>query len=91
LLGEGVVLAVGFGLLLHQALRDREAEAENTETIEKNEARIGELEVQIAALRERMAACEAADGSTRVAGTPTCAPKSVATQTGRTASRWWWG
>ena len=54
LLGEGFVISVGLALLYHQNRLDHAAEAESARTIEENEARICELESQLAAMRTRL-------------------------------------
>lgn len=75
LLGEGFVMAVGVGLLLMNDWSDRRSEAEQQQTIEKNEVRIKTLEDQIIALRERVeekerAAKSAADAAAASPPTP---------------------
>ena len=58
LLGEGIVIAVGLGLLAHQYNSERQDEAAQQETIDANERRIRELEGEQMALRVRLAALE---------------------------------
>ena len=60
LLGEGIVLTVALGVLWHQYRQDQDAELVQDEKLKKNEDRIGELEHEIAALRQRLSASEAA-------------------------------
>ena len=57
-LGEAIVLSVGLGLLLFQNASDRRDEAEQEESIERNEARIGEMARTLAKLEGRLTALE---------------------------------
>ena len=59
LLGEAFVWSVGLGVLAHQYNSDRLEEAENEARIERNEARIRELEETCTVLRSQLDKLEA--------------------------------
>lgn len=63
LLGEGFVICVGLGLLVHQAAADRADEAAAEARIEANEARIKSLEGNVETLKRELEAFSKAPGS----------------------------